>query len=126
MSEIKFSMLEVDLTQETSRVVNVTQDVKKYLGARGLANKLVWDLVPQGADSFGPDNVLHVGVGPLTGILGTKTVLSFKSPLTGWIGRSSVSGYFGDEIMRTQYNAGILIKGKAKKPIYLYIYNDVR
>ncbi|MEE8470165.1 MAG: aldehyde ferredoxin oxidoreductase C-terminal domain-containing protein, partial [Dehalococcoidia bacterium] len=80
--------------------------------------------VPQGVDPLGPDNILHVGVGPLTGIIGTKTVLSFKSPLTGWAGRSSVSGYFGDEIMKAQYNAGILIKGKAKKPVYLYIHDD--
>jgi aldehyde:ferredoxin oxidoreductase len=124
MSEIKFNMLEVDLTQETSRVVDVTEDVRKYLGARGLANKLIWDLVPQGVDPLDPDNILHIGVGPLTGIIGTKTILSFKSPLTGWAGRSSVSGYFGEEIMRAQYNAGILIKGKAKKPVYLYIHND--
>ena len=100
MNEIKFSLLEVDWTQETSRVVDVTEDVKKYLGARGLANKLIWDLVPQGADPLSPDNILHIGVGPLTGIIGTKVVLSFKSPLTGWVGRSAVSGYFGDEIMR--------------------------
>ena len=117
-------MLEVDLTRETSRVVDVTEDVKKYLGARGLANKLIWDLVPQGVDPLDPHNILHIGVGPLTGIIGTKTVLSFKSPLTGWAGRSSVSGYFGEEIMKAQYNAGILIKGRAKKPVYLYIHND--
>ena len=42
MAEIEFKLLEVDLTQGTSRVVDVTEDVKKYLGARGLANKLIW------------------------------------------------------------------------------------
>jgi aldehyde:ferredoxin oxidoreductase len=124
MSEMKFNMLEIDLTLETSRVVDVTEDVEKYLGARGLANKLIWDLVPQGTDPLEPDNILHVGVGPLTGVIGSKTILSFKSPLTGWAGRSAVSGYFGEEIIRAQYNAGILIKGKAKKPVYLHVYND--
>ena len=84
MPEIKMSMLEVDLTARESRVVDVTEDVKIYLGARGLANKLMWDQVPQGADALGPDNILHIGVGPLTGLVGTKTILSFKSPLTGW------------------------------------------
>lgn len=124
MNEIKFNLLEVDLTRETSRVIDVTEDVKKYLAGRGLANKLIWDLMPQGADPLGPDNVLHVGVGPLTGIMGTKTILSFKSPLTGWAGRSAVSGYFGEELVKAQYNTGIIIKGKAKKPAYLYVYND--
>ncbi|MBI2979603.1 MAG: hypothetical protein HYY41_02080 [Chloroflexi bacterium] len=124
MAEIKMNLLEVDLTKGTHQVVDVTEDIKKYLGARGLANKLIWDLVPSGADPLGPDNILHIGVGPLTGLIGTKTVLSFISPLTGWAGRSSVSGYFGDEVMKAQYNAGILIKGKAKKPVYLYVWDD--
>ncbi len=124
MSEIAFKMLEVDLTKETHRVVDVTEDVKKYLGGRGLANKLIWESVPQGADPLGPENILHFGVGPLTGLMGTKTVLSFKSPLTGWAGRSAVSGYFGEEVMRTQYNAGVLVKGKANRPVYLYVHDD--
>ncbi|MFH0846713.1 MAG: aldehyde ferredoxin oxidoreductase N-terminal domain-containing protein [Chloroflexota bacterium] len=124
MSEVKFKLLEVDLTKETSRAVDVTEDVKKYLGAKGLANKLIWDNVPKGVDPLSPDNVMHVGVGPLTGLVGCKTILSFKSPLTDWAGRSAVSGYVGEEIIRTQYNAGILIKGRAKRPSYLYVYND--
>ncbi|UCE35332.1 MAG: hypothetical protein JSV40_05370, partial [Deltaproteobacteria bacterium] len=124
MTEIIMNMLEVDLTTKESRVVDVTEDVKLYLGARGLANKLIWDLVPVGADALGPENILHIGVGPLTGLRGTKTVLSFKSPLTGWAGRSSVSGYVGEEIIKGHYNAGILIRGKAEKPVYLYVFDD--
>jgi aldehyde:ferredoxin oxidoreductase len=124
MAEIRFTMLEVDLDSETSRTIDVTGDVKKYLGARGLANKLIWDLVPQGADALSPDNILHIGVGPLTGLMGDKTILSFKSPLTGWAGRSSVSGYVGDEIIKARYNAGILVRGRAKKPVYLYVFDD--
>ncbi|MFC2068664.1 aldehyde ferredoxin oxidoreductase N-terminal domain-containing protein [Chloroflexota bacterium] len=124
MPGIKFSILEVDLTKETSQVIDVTKEVEKYLGARGLANKLIWDLVPQGTDPLGSENILHLGVGPLTGLFGTKTILSFISPLTGWIGRSAISGYIGDEIVKAQYNAGILLKGKAKRPVYLYILNE--
>ncbi|MBI4285232.1 MAG: hypothetical protein HY670_04960 [Chloroflexi bacterium] len=124
MSEIKINLLEVDLTNRTSRVLDVTEDVKRYLGGKGIGNKLIWDLVPQGADPLGPQNVLHIGVGPLTGLFGTKTILSFVSPLTGWSGRSTVSGNIGDQIMRAQYNAGILLKGKADKPVYLYVYDD--
>ncbi|MFC1952271.1 aldehyde ferredoxin oxidoreductase N-terminal domain-containing protein [Chloroflexota bacterium] len=124
MPEIKFNMLEVDLTKQTSCTVDVTEDVKKYLGGRGLANKLMWELVPPKADPLSSDNILHIGVGPLTGLMGCKTCLSFKSPLTGWAGRSTVSSYIGAEIVAAQYNAGILIKGKAKKPVYIYINDD--
>ncbi len=57
MSEIKFSLLEVDLTRETSRVLDVTDDVKKDLGARVLANKLIWENVPKGTDPLSPAKI---------------------------------------------------------------------
>lgn len=53
MAEIKFHLLEVDLTNRTSKNVDVTSDVKIYCAGRGLANKLIWDLVPQGTDLLG-------------------------------------------------------------------------
>jgi aldehyde:ferredoxin oxidoreductase len=124
MGEIRFKLLDVDLTSKASKVVDVTEDVKQYLGGNGLGNKLIWDLIPKGADPLGPDNILHIGVGPITGLVGCKTSCSFKSPLTGWAGEASVSGYIGDEIMRTGYNAGILVRGRASKPSYLFVYND--
>jgi aldehyde:ferredoxin oxidoreductase len=124
MADFKFSMLEVDLSSGRSEVKDVTGEVEKYLGGSGLGAKLAWDLVPQGSDALSPLNILHIGVGPLTGLVGCKTSLSFISPLTNWIGEASISGYLGDEIMRTPYNAGILIRGKAARPSYLYVYND--
>ena len=124
MAEIKFTLLDVDLTTGKSQVLDVTEDVKKYYGGRGLANKLIWDLVPQGADALSPENILHFGIGPITGLIGTKVVVSFKSPLTNWAGRATTSGYLGDEMLRTNYNTGILVRGKAAKPVYLYVFND--
>jgi aldehyde:ferredoxin oxidoreductase len=124
MAETSFYLLDVDLTAGKSQVLDVTEDVKKYLGARGLCNKLIWDMVPQGADPLGPDNILHIGIGPLTGLHGVKTVFSFISPLTNWAGRATTSGYFGEELVKAHYNVGILLRGKAPKPVYLYVYND--
>ena len=124
MAEHRFNMLEVNLTTGNNRVIDVTEDVEKYLGGNGLGNKLVWDLVPKGTDPISPDNILHIGVGPITGLVGCKTSCSFLSPLTGWAGEASISGYIGDEIMRTGFNAGILIRGKADKPSYLYVNNN--
>ena len=124
MAEIKFNLLEVDLTAGCSRVIDVTGEVHVYLGGNGLGNRLIWDLVPPGTDPFSPDNILHIGVGPITGLVGTKVSCSFLSPLTGWAGEASVSGYLGDEIMRSHYNAGILIRGRAENPVYLLIHND--
>jgi aldehyde:ferredoxin oxidoreductase len=124
MTEIRFSLLEVDLTAGKSKVLDVTDDVKTYLGGCGLGNKLVWDLVPQGTDPLSPGNILHIGVGPITGLVGTKVSCSFLSPLTGWAGEASISGCIGDEIMKANYNAGILVRGKAARPVYIFVYND--
>ncbi len=124
MEEIRFNLLEVNLSTGDSRVLDVTEDVKTYLGGNGLGNKLIWDLVPPGTDPFSPENVLHIGVGPITGLVGTKVSCSFISPLTGWAGEATVSGYLGDEIMRSGFNTGILIRGKASQPVYLMVYND--
>jgi aldehyde:ferredoxin oxidoreductase len=124
VTKIRCKILEVDLTDEKTRIVDVTVDVEKYLGGRGLASKLCWDLIPQGADPLGPDNILHVGMGPMTGLVGNKTVFCFKSPLTGWKGRSTMSGYFAREMMYAGYNTGILITGRAERPVYLYVWDD--
>lgn len=124
MAEIRFNLLDVNLTTGSSSVIDVSDDVRAYLGGCGLGNKLIWDLVPQGADPLGPDNILHIGVGPITGLVGTKVSCTFLSPLTGWAGEASISGCLGDEIMRTGCNAGILIRGRSDKPVYLFVYND--
>jgi aldehyde:ferredoxin oxidoreductase len=124
MDGIKFKLLEVNLSTGEIQTIDVTESVETYFGGNGLGNKLIWDLVPQRVDPLSPENILHIGVGPITGLVGTKVSCSFISPLTGWAGEATVSGYIGDEIMRSGFNAGILIRGKADKPVYLYVYND--
>ena len=124
MTETRFRMLDVDLTTEETRVVDVTEDVRMHLGARGLASKIFWERMPAGADPLGPDNMLHVGVGPVTALIGCKTIFSFKSPLFGWKGRAAMSGYFGRELVNTPFNGGILVTGRADKPVYLLVLDD--
>ncbi len=124
MPEHTFNMLEIDLTQEKTDITDVTQDFKKYLGGRGFGAKLLWEKVPQGADPLGPDNILYLGIGPMTTWLGGSTVASFKSPLTMLVGRSSTTGRLSREIMYSGYNGGILIKGRASSPVYIYIKDE--
>jgi len=124
MAEIKFNLLEVDLSTGTSKVVDVTADAKKYLAARGLASKYLFDL-PAGIDPLdGANNILHFGVGPLTGLLGGQTVLSFINTINNWAGASVTGGSGGPQLVSAGYNAGLLVKGKAAKPCYILIYDD--
>jgi len=124
MAEMRFKMLEVDLTSETSKVVDVTEDVRKYVGGRGLGAKLLWDRVPRGADPLGVENILYFGIGPLTGFLGSVVNVSAKSPLTLLRGQSNMNGHLGVEIAYAGYNAGILVTGKANRPVYLLVRDD--
>ena len=124
MAEIKFNALEVDLSKETWKVADVTDEIKRHIGGRGFGAKLCWDKVPKGADPLGPDNILYAGIGPVTPVFHSMTMFCFKSPLTGLYGRSAMGGYFGAEIAKAGYNAGILITGKAKRPVYLYVKDD--
>lgn len=125
MAEHKFYLLEVDLSRKASRVVDLTEDVKKYLGGRGLGSKLLWDKVPAGADALGPDNVLYFGIGPLTGLWGSVTNINTKSPLTLLHGETNMNGHFGAELARAGYNAGLLVTGRASSPCYIYIKDDI-
>ena len=89
MPEIEIKMLEVNLTNEKSKVVDITGDAKKHIGGSGLGSKLLWERIPKGADPLGPDNILYVGVGPMTSLVGTKVSHVFKSPQSEWFGEAS-------------------------------------
>lgn len=121
---MKFSLLEVNLSTGEKKVIDVTQDIRQYLGGRGYGAKLMWDRVPQGADPLGKENVLYVGVGPITGFVGAVTSINAKSPLTLRGGTSHVNGHFGSELIYAGYNAGILLTGRSSKPACLYIKDD--
>ena len=124
MSETKFTMLEINLSTGEHKVVDVTDDMRKFTGGRGLGAKIVWDRVPAGTNPLGPDNVLWFGVGPLTGVMGSVTNVCALSPLTLRQGMSNMNGHFGIEMIYAGYNGGILLIGKASKPVYIYVKND--
>lgn len=124
MPEKRFQLLLVDLTTKNNETVEVTGEVKKFLGGRSLGTKLLWENIPPMADPLGDQNVLYIGIGPLTGLMGSVTNISAKSPLTLLRGESNVNGHFGIELVYAGYNAGVLIKGRSDRPVYLYINDD--
>jgi aldehyde:ferredoxin oxidoreductase len=96
-----------------------------YLGGRGLDVYLLYNHLPPGVDPLGPDNVLTVGIGLLVGTLASasaRTHIGAKSPLTGLIGSSNVGGFFGPELRWAGFDH-LLIKGRADRPVYLWIHD---
>jgi aldehyde:ferredoxin oxidoreductase len=96
---------------------------RKYMGGSALAMHYILKEVPPGADPLGPDNVLVLALSVLTGaaISGqSRITAAAKSPLTGAIGDSQGGGFFPAELKFAGFDA-IVIKGKAEKPVYLWI-----
>ncbi len=95
-----------------------------HLGGRGIAARLLLELVPPGADPLGPDNALIFATGPLqgTGVAGAgRHVVAGKSPKTGTISDSYVGGFLCYELGRSGYD-GIIIRGTSSEPVYLLLY----
>jgi aldehyde:ferredoxin oxidoreductase len=99
---------------------------RRYGGGRGIIAHYLLEYVPQGADPLGPDNVLVIAPGVLTGApvpgAGRHSV-GAKSPLTGGFGESESGGYWGAELKRAGWD-GIVIHGVSPTPVYLWINED--
>jgi aldehyde:ferredoxin oxidoreductase len=100
--------------------------MKDYWGGRGIGIKYMMEEVDPKVDAFSPKNRLILATGPLTGTgapSGNRCFSVTKSPLTDGIANASVGGYFGPELKYAGYDF-IIIEGKAKHPVYLWIEND--
>ena len=97
---------------------------RDYIGGYGLGARLLYDRIPAGADPLGPNNILGLLTGPLTGtpaIIGSRFVAVGKSPKCGggW-GDANCGGYFGPHLKFAGYD-GVLFHGISAKPVYLII-----
>ncbi|MFH1488544.1 MAG: aldehyde ferredoxin oxidoreductase family protein, partial [Pseudomonadota bacterium] len=120
----KGKLLHIDLTRETSETIGLPEPIlKKYIGGRGLGAKLFWDIMPPDADPLGPDNILMVLTGPVSGTMvpgAGKHLIVTKSPATkGWLEAYS-SGLVASEMKFAGYD-GLLITGRASRPVCLLI-----
>jgi len=117
----------VDLTnEEIKRETIAGEDVKNYLGGRGLASKILYDEIDPKVDPLSPENKLIYATGLLTGTAastGGRYMVVTKGPLTGTIASSNSGGFFGAEL-RFSGNDIIIFEGKAERPLYLSIMGD--
>jgi len=119
----------IDLTKEKVTIKKTSDSLKKnFLGGRGLNSYYLYKMIKPGIDAFSPENVLIFGTGFLTGTLvpnSSRFNVSAKSPETGILGDANCGGYFAAELRYAGFDR-LIIKGKAKKPSYLYVKdNDI-
>jgi len=97
----------------------------KFMGGRGLDAYLLYNHAPEGCDPMGPDNPLLISGGLLTATCASATArthIMAKSPLTGLLGSANMGGFFAPELAWAGFHH-LVIKGRAEKPIYLWIHN---
>jgi len=113
----------VDLSAGTVDYEGIDEaDAKKYIGARGLGVKYVFDQGPE-VDPLGPENLLAFMNGPLTGTQVTmsgRIALCTKSPLTGTVTDSHHGGWSGARLKWAGFD-GLLFEGRAEDPAYAYV-----
>ncbi len=120
-------VLEINLTSKKYTTYTVSNAERKlYLGGKGLGLKLLFDRLKPGIDPLGAENMLAVMPGVLesTGAPCTARFSAVtKSPLTGIMASANCGGPFGGQLKTAGWD-GILIRGKAKKPIFLHINHN--
>jgi aldehyde:ferredoxin oxidoreductase len=122
------NLLRVDLSKRKSKITPYSEDIaKRFIGGRGLAIKLLWDELPIGADPLGSENMLIFATGPYTAFTvpnSGKMVVAAKSPLTGGYGDGNLGTRASVNMRKCGLDA-VVVTGKAEKPVYISVEDDV-
>ncbi|MCF6248022.1 MAG: hypothetical protein L3J69_11760, partial [Desulfobacula sp.] len=116
-------LLNIDLNSDTCSFSKFPEVAQTYFGGRGFNIWYLYRQLPVGIDPLSAKNILLISCGFLTGSaapVSARLHINALSPLTGILGSSNIGGYAG-AWLRSCNIASIIITGKSKKPVYLYI-----
>lgn len=122
-------ILHIDLSSGKVSTLPTLPYAEHYLGGRGLAIRLAWDMLPPGIMAFDPANALFFMPGCLVGTpapsAGRVTIcgLSPQGYPDEWYTRSNLGGQWGPELKYAGYD-GLVVTGKAPQPVYIQIEDD--
>ncbi|HEY3368092.1 MAG TPA: aldehyde ferredoxin oxidoreductase family protein [Symbiobacteriaceae bacterium] len=109
----------IDLSNNTIAYEGLNpEDARKYVGARGLGVKYVFDNGPT-VEATSPDNVLCFVNGPLTGSamnMSGRLAVCTKSPLTGTVTDSHMGGWSAARLRWAGFDA-LIFRGQADRPV---------
>jgi aldehyde:ferredoxin oxidoreductase len=117
-------ILKVDLN-DLSYAVEEKDDYfyRTFMGGSAMASYFLLTEMKAGVDPLGPENVLVLTVSVLTGTPlpgANRYTLAAKSPLSEGFGEAEAGGFFSIQLKKAGFDA-VVIKGKAPKPVYLWI-----
>jgi aldehyde:ferredoxin oxidoreductase len=123
-------ILRIDLTNKKVSHLD-TKDYEEYGGGHGMGSKIFWDLCEDKTVSgFDPKNVVTIMASPTSGTLVPSA--SGRTEVQGigvqgypyeWFTRSNFGGRFSGQLKFAGWD-GIVIEGKAEKPVWIDVRND--
>ena len=123
-------ILRIDLTNKKVSHLD-TKDYEEYGGGHGMGSKIFWDLCEDKTVSgFDPKNVITIMASPTSGTLVPSA--SGRTEVQGigvqgypyeWFTRSNFGGRFSGQLKFAGWD-GIVIEGKAEKPVWVDVRND--
>ncbi len=119
-------VLFVNLSTREFREEIVPDEIyENYLSGVGLGAYMLYKYIPKDADPLGPDNILGITSGLLTGTgmpVTGRWMAVCKSPITNGWGDANCGGTFAPAIKQCGYDA-IFFNGMSDKPVYLFVDN---
>lgn len=119
-------ILHINLTDETYEIETPDElFYRTYMGGGCLGAYYLLKEMKANVDPLSPENVLVLSASVVTGaaLAGfSRHAVTCKSPLTNAFLDSEAGGWWGPELKFAGFDA-VVIKGRAKNPVYLYIHD---
>lgn len=117
----------VNLTKSKIEIKSLDDDIlRDFIGGSGLGAYLLYKYTKRDVEPLGEENILAFLTGPFVGTKiptsGRHAVVT-KSPLTNIWAESDIGGSFGTMLRFCGFD-GIVLFGKAAKPVYLLVTDD--
>lgn len=130
MKGFQGKILRVNLTDRKVSTID-TEKYAEYIGGHGMASAIFWDLCKDKTiDGFDPGNVVTIMGSPLSGTTAPSaggrcevTGIGVQSSPIGWYTRSNFGGRFAGMMKYAGWD-GIVLEGKADKPVWIDIQNN--
>ena len=121
------SILHCDLSKLTYANISITNYTEAFLGGRGLASRLYWELAAPEKGALDAENPIIIATGPLAGfggLAGSRWTICSKSPAITpqTYSYSNFGGSWGAYLKFAGLDA-LIISGVADKPMYLFIHD---
>lgn len=122
-------LLRVDLSKdkvEEEKLPDI-DILRKFIGGTGLGARLLYDEIDTKTKPLSAQNRLIFMTGPLTGTTvpcsSNSTIVTLNAEVEGMIATSHSHGFWGAKLKFAGYD-GLIIQGKAKRPVYLSIQDN--